>query len=100
MPEDNNKRQKLEIIDLNRCQEQDDGVRDIQSILQNRISNIEGETFQEKLNTLSRCNCCSKHQINKPVNLAPWVETPFNGTTNITCPCDCRHTARFICRQV
>ena len=62
------------------------------------------ETFHNKLTELliscKLCNCCEKHKINKPLVFSPWVET----TTNINkyqkiCSCDCRHVARWICRQ-
>ena len=49
------------------------------------------------LNYLYYCDCCSKHQINKPVLFYPWKETPFNFSDR-TCTCKCRHLARMICR--
>lgn len=59
---------------------------------------------QEFLNQLAACNCCPTHQINKPIKLAPWVEMPFPGPRSIEekregCKCDCRHLARFVCRD-
>ena len=52
------------------------------------------------LKTLNACKCCAKHQINKPKNMEPWIETEFNFTQDRTCKCPCRHLARFICREV
>ena len=31
------------------------------------FNNIYGKTFQEKLITLNKCNCCERHSINKPL---------------------------------
>lgn len=80
-------------------------IADIQDrvspLLQNKFSSIPGNTLKDKLSYLSDCNCCQRHQLLKPKKLAPWVETPFHNTNNTTnCKCDCRHMARFICRQV
>lgn len=65
---------------------------------------------QENLNFLANCNCCKKHQILKPKLFQKWIETPNNRGLNLYtsntnpvtntryCKCECRHTARFICR--
>lgn len=61
---------------------------------------INGDTWEEKLQTTIECTCCIRHNINKPKHLAPWIELSFNNT-NISqgdCLCPCRHHARFICR--
>lgn len=50
------------------------------------------------LDTFSKCNCCERHQINKPKELKKWVETTFHGTQDTNCSCHCRHFSRFICR--
>lgn len=63
---------------------------------------ITGETVQEKLNTLSKCKCCDRHETNKPKNYVPWIECENNGMsdkTYVQCECDCRHLARIICRM-
>lgn len=75
--------------------------RDISAILTKTFDNVCGETFQDKLDTLSTCNCCSRHQINKPKKFSPWRELPFNNLLDESsnCKCPCRHIARFICRQ-
>jgi len=63
------------------------------------------------LDKLALCNCCQKHQINKPKLYLTWIDTsPNNGlipetsnTDHITgelyCKCDCRHNSRMICRN-
>lgn len=54
---------------------------------------------QAQLDDLANCNCCERHQINKPKVFAPWIELPFHGTQNTPCDCPCRHRSRFICRS-
>ena len=65
------------------------------------LNYIPGFNLREKLQFVVNCNCCERHQINKPQVLAPWVETPWNNTPSdlYPCNCDCRHLARFICRS-
>ena len=55
---------------------------------------------QVKLNNLSQCNCCLRHQINKPSELKPWVELHSTHNRDNPCQCDCRHRARWICREM
>ena len=64
------------------------------------VEMITGETAQEKLDTLSKCKCCDRHETNKPQNYVPWVERESNDSdkTYVLCECDCRHLARIICR--
>jgi len=59
------------------------------------------EEAQASLNILSRCDCCQRHQENKPVVLAKWIDLPISERTPDfeECHCDCRHIARFICRR-
>ena len=64
-----------------------------------KFANIKGNTWQEKLDTLDICKCCTRHQINKPNHFAPWKELPFHEKRTTSCICSCRHDARFICRQ-
>lgn len=65
------------------------------------INAIPGVTFQDKLNHLSNCHCCYRHQVNKPIILAPWIDTYSNNILIIyPCQCNCRHLARLICRQI
>ena len=60
---------------------------------------ITGITFDDKLFNLSKCDCCLRHKINKPYTYSRWVDTPLSFNDNNTCSCNCRHLARFICRQ-
>jgi len=74
--------------------------RDLHSILQQMFDDVPGNSYQDKLNHLANCNCCERHQLNKPTVFAAWHETPSHNThATYTCVCNCRHLARFICRQ-
>lgn len=53
----------------------------------------------EVLTELYYCDCCNKHQLNKPCIPVKWVSTKTPTQSVITCECDCRHTARMICRM-
>jgi len=65
-------------------------------------------TINDAFEWAIQCNCCSTHQINKPRELVPWIETPFPGpreqgvskAPGAGCECDCRHRARFFCRDL
>jgi len=75
-------------------------VRNLGLILQQMLDDVPGVTYQHKLNHLANCNCCERHQINKPNAFVAWHETPFHFTLGThPCMCNCRHVARFICRQ-
>ena len=50
------------------------------------------------LTKLNTCNCCRKHQVNRPEKLDIWTNTSFNNTQDPDCLCACRHTARYVCR--
>lgn len=72
----------------------------INTLLNNTFSLVPGNTFQDKLNYLSNCTCCHRHQINKPSIFSTWHDTPFRDYSyNQPCRCNCRHIARLICRQ-
>ena len=48
---------------------------------------------------LADCNCCERHKVNKPTKMEDgWVETPFHGTQDTPCACNCRHRMRFMAR--
>ena len=59
----------------------------------------------EYFDKMAACNCCDRHQVNKPAVLdAEWVDVP---PTTIQknfypgeCKCNCRQTMRFMCRQL
>ena len=67
-----------------------------------RVSNIPGITYQDKLDTLNQCTCCSRHSIDRPNVVDVWYETPPNYIRNgrHQCKCYCRQNARLICRYV
>ena len=55
---------------------------------------------QQIFNVMKSCQCCNRHQKNKPVVLKHWTDTidPWNQTGH--CSCTCRHISRMICRSV
>ena len=53
---------------------------------------------KEAIKTLKLCNCCERHQINKPFSFVKWVDTPMSNNTAVNCSCCCRQQARMICR--
>jgi len=71
-----------------------------ESVLGRAFKAIPGDTWGAKLSQCSSCNCCVRHKKNKPSQLSFWVELPFQGTQDHECGCNCRHMARFICRQI
>jgi len=52
------------------------------------------------LTTLNACKCCDRHQINKPCTLSKYISSDEPLNQNTICICACRHTARFICREI
>lgn len=71
----------------------------------------EKQVMESYLKKCVSCYCCSRHQINKPKTLSPWSDASNTTTTVLVlsptvenvqamgCRCDCRHTARIICRM-
>lgn len=53
----------------------------------------------EALTELHYCDCCEKHQIGKPCIPVKWVDNKMATPNVFSCSCDCRHTARMICRM-
>lgn len=57
----------------------------------------------EMFDKLLACECCKRHSTGKPISIYDWKDTPWMGTEvgdpGHECPCDCRHTSRFIARQ-
>ena len=51
------------------------------------------------LTELHYCDCCIRHQFNKPCVPHRWVPKPITHNFQITCLCDCRHMARMVCRM-
>ena len=61
---------------------------------------------QEFLDGKLLCDCCERHEVDKPAEYEPWFGTDQEQATSARksvtskiCPCDCRHTARAVCRQ-
>ena len=75
-------------------------IRNLNSILQQMVDDVPGDSYQDKLNHLADCYCCDRHQVNKPYVFTAWHEIPFHFNQSIhPCMCNCRHVARLICRQ-
>ena len=68
--------------------------------------------IKEQFRFLINCKCCERHQKNKPtdINKCDWSTIEQNANdgsldSNLKCfggnmcDCDCRHKARFICRN-
>ena len=73
--------------------------------LQQAFLKTPGDSWQAKLDHCASCKCCTRHQTFRPRRLVPWTEDVTNRDIKIhytgkKCECDCRHMARFICRQV
>lgn len=64
-----------------------------------RLDNNKKQEIFLILTDLSYCDCCVKHQYNKPCLPNKYVPTGFRFTTTEYCECDCRHLARMICRM-
>jgi len=79
-----------------------------QRLLHDAFLKIPGSTWQAKLNHCASCKCCIRHQTFRPRDLVRWRELeevedgllPTAPSRPQRCNCDCRHMARFICRQV
>ena len=62
------------------------------------------------IKTFHNCKCCSRHQIHRPIHLAPYHEREqFDDWPNHSqseheqlqkeCSCICRHASRWLCRK-
>lgn len=80
---------------INRCFELDIKIEQDKFYYKNKII-----TKKDAFTTVSNCNCCKRHSINKPKIISTFNETDFNlnKSYNITCKCPCRHLARWFCR--
>lgn len=83
------------------CKMEEGRCLPIEKRLFEEFDKIPGRTWQEKLDYCSVCKCCPRHQKDKPRVFVPWVETRFNGSfrDENACLCECRHNARWLCRQ-
>lgn len=56
-------------------------------------------------NRCINCNCCTRHNVNKPTSWNPLPEEdneiigPTQNRDNHFCKCRCRHYARTLCRR-
>ena len=51
------------------------------------------------IKTMNSCNCCNRHQINKPSSLEEYVDYKYpTQDKNYQCKCNCRQIARHCCR--
>lgn len=56
--------------------------------------------YERLIKELNECKCCERHQINKPTQLENWLEIEKEQFAQYyDCDCDCRHRARWICRN-
>tara|TARA_Y100000992_G_C21191487_1_gene455810 strand:- start:86 stop:391 length:306 start_codon:yes stop_codon:yes gene_type:complete len=78
----------------------DEEIERVMNIFNERCQEIEGKSWQDKIDTLNKCNCCERHKINRPSTFTVWYELPFHNTQHIDCKCNCRHMARHICRTI
>jgi len=81
------------------------GLSRPQALLFEAFKKIPGDSWQAKLDNCTSCKCCTRHQTFRPKRFVPWTEDMANRDIKIhyispKCSCDCRHMARFICRQV
>ena len=67
-----------------------------------------GKTWQEKLDNCYKCNCCARHNINKPRVLFPNVQEKdciddLDTSTEVwslgLCRCKCRYLAKRMCEE-
>ena len=72
---------------------------------ENVIKMCEKQVLKTYLDKCVSCHCCSRHQINKSETLSPMSHTTVlvvsptvENVQSLWCRCDCRHTARIICR--
>jgi len=78
----------------------DEEIERVMNLFHERCKEIEGESWQDKIDTLNKCDCCEKHKINKPSKFGVWYELPFHNTQDRNCICKCRHMSRMICRTI
>ncbi len=76
-----------------------------QRLLREAFLKIPGDSWQAKLDHCASCKCCTRHQTFRPSVLVKWSDSDADRAIKLQhrgpkCNCDCRHMARFICRQV
>ena len=68
------------------------------------INKMSGETYEEKLAGVVKCNCCVRHSKRKPQTLDDNAElsdkcNDYEIIASDGCKCTCRHLARVIVRD-
>lgn len=68
--------------------------------LKELYDSIKGDTIFEKFKTCSDCNCCERHQKNRPVCIyIPYRDSrEVSGQDEQECTCTCRHSLRHLNR--
>jgi len=90
-----------EVVEENiMCKLEEGKCLPVDKFLFEEFDKIPGSTWKEKLDHCAACRCCVRHQTQKPGSFVPWIDTPSKGLGSGTCECDCRHMARWLCRQV
>lgn len=63
-------------------------------------------SVKQTFELLSACDCCERHQSNRPNTIYGWKNTPSRKNIRpeacidpSACKCECRHRMRFIARQ-
>lgn len=71
--------------------------------MSNLPSSDDCKACQARLDELLFCECCERHNVNKPADYEPWLEKACvqiqNHTQHLDCSCNCRAEAREICRN-
>jgi hypothetical protein len=76
-----------------------------QRLLHEAFLKIPGDSWQAKLDHYASCKCCTRHQTFRPRQLVHWSDSDADRVIKLhhrgpKCKCDCRHMARFICRNI
>jgi len=73
----------------------------------NDYSAFAGKSWQEKLDTCNKCDCCERHNFRKPHTLTPIIKAYdyidlLDDTKELLyqdCRCKCRYLARRMCEE-
>lgn len=57
----------------------------------------EGKSFLEKF---SKCQCCKRHQTNRPCKVEEHTYIEPTDYKVTYCECECRHASRIVCRAI
>jgi len=63
------------------------------------LSKLNPNFIQAFFNACNKCDCCSRHQINKPLSLVARMNYPYiYSNSHHDCECICRQNARMCVR--